>query len=450
MKRILFRVAIPMFCFILAGANAAHALDMREGEWEVVSETSMTMGAMSMPSTATKATYCLTREDPYPEVENEKDCKVVDQKIVGNKVSWRIVCKDAEGDGEITYGGTTYKGTFRFRTTEGVEKPKKGTAKSAPKARPKTGAEEDEGGEPMSMTMKLSGKYLGPCPAGQKSGPTRDTAKQVAKGQQAAAQAKVQAEQARVEGEKRKAEAEKQMAEAKKKAEENAAQGRKAEEFVKNTVVPPDDPGAYVQDGFAITKQCREKLGNDVPETGIYAVRFEKASAVGQFHKMEVERNEVLLDDRQPVPGMLLGGRAAKVKCGKGRITWSSNDGGMSVNGGIVYSGKTIEGAVRSTMSHGSEGKSVEVVKVTGKWLGGRDYTSQPRSSASGEATGSGAAAGAGAGAGAGKSAEKGKDAGKGEGSSPDSASQDTGTGTGTVTDKLKNPVKGIRNLFGF
>ena len=228
MKRILFRLAVPMFCFILTGANAVHALDMTEGEWEIVSETSMTMGGMSMPSIATKATYCLTREEPCPSVEKEKDCKVVDQRISGNKVSWRIVCKDAEGDGEITYGGTTYKGTFRLRTTEGGEAPKKGTAKS----RQKKAAGEDEGGETMTMTMKLSGRYLGPCPAGQKSGPTGETAKQVAKGQQAAAQAKQQQAQMLAEQE---------------------AIAKKTEAFMKRAVVPAEERGACAQKGCSRT-----------------------------------------------------------------------------------------------------------------------------------------------------------------------------------------------------
>jgi hypothetical protein len=427
---------------------------MTEGEWEIVSETSIAMGGMSMPGMTSKETYCLTREDPVP--ATDKDCKTVDHKVVGNKVTWHIVCKDGEGEGEITYAasGRSYAGTFRMKTTAGAEASKKQAEKSAAKAKRQTAAEDGAEGEAATMTMKLSGKYLGPCPAGQKSGPTRETAKRADQAKVMSEQAKVQADQAKVEGEKRKAEAEKQMAEAKKKAEENAAQGRKAEEFIKNTVVPPDDPGAHVQDGFAITKQCREKLGNNVPETGIYAMRFEKASAVGQFRKLDVEQGELLLDDRRPVPEKLTGGRAAKVKCGKGRITWSSSEGGLSVNGGIVFSGKTVEGAVRSTMSHGSEGKSEEAVKVTGKWLGGRDYTSQPRGSASGEASGSGTGAAAGSGTGdgtgSGKSGEKGTSAGKGGGSASDNAAQDAGTGSESLTDKVKNPVKGIRNLFGF
>jgi hypothetical protein len=453
MKGIFSRTAVLVFCVLVAGGSRAHAIEMTEGEWEIVSETSITMGGMSMPGMTSKETYCLTREDPVP--ATEKDCKVVDHKVVGNKVTWHIVCKEGEGEGEITYAGSgrSYAGAFRMKTTEGAEVSKKRTEKSAAKAKQKTAAEGAEG-EAATMTMKLSGKYLGPCPAGQRSGPTRETARRADQAKVMSEQAKAQSEQAKVQMEQARIQAAKMEAEGKKAQEEQAARARKAEEFIKNTVVPPDDPGAHVQDGFAITKQCREKLGNNVPEAGIYAMRFEKASAIGQFRKLDVERDELLLDDRRPVPEKLKGGRAAKVKCGKGKITWSSSEGGLSVNGGIVFSGKTVEGAVRSTMSHGSEGKSEEVVKVTGKWLGGRDYTSQPRGSASGEASGSGTGAAAGSGTGdgtgSGKSGEKGKSAGKGGGSASDNAAQDAGTGSESLTDKVKNPVKGIRNLFGF
>ena len=46
------RRTVVLFAFILlcAGATAHSAgVDMKEGEWEVSTETTMTMGAMSMP-----------------------------------------------------------------------------------------------------------------------------------------------------------------------------------------------------------------------------------------------------------------------------------------------------------------------------------------------------------------------------------------------------------------
>ena len=51
-------------------------------------------------------------------------------------------CKKAEGEGEITYRGSTYKGNFRMKMVED--------------------------GQTMTMDTKLAGKYLGPCPKSKK------------------------------------------------------------------------------------------------------------------------------------------------------------------------------------------------------------------------------------------------------------------------------------------
>jgi len=144
MKNVL-RQTVVLFALILfcaTGSAQSAGVDMKDGEWEISSETSMTMGAMSMPPSASKSTYCLTREDLVPKSEKDKECRIVNQKVVGNTVSWRMECKKAEGEGEITYRGSTYKGNFRMKMV-------------------------DEG-QTMTMNMKLAGKYLGPCPKSKK------------------------------------------------------------------------------------------------------------------------------------------------------------------------------------------------------------------------------------------------------------------------------------------
>jgi hypothetical protein len=95
-----------------------------------------------MPPTASKSKYCLTREDLVPKEEKDKECKIVKQKVTGNKVSWRMECKKAEGEGEISYRGTTYSGFFKMKMVEG--------------------------GQAMTMNTKMEGRYLGPCPKGRK------------------------------------------------------------------------------------------------------------------------------------------------------------------------------------------------------------------------------------------------------------------------------------------
>ena len=141
MKNVMRQTVVLFALILLCAAGIAHSagVDMKEGEWE--SSTEMTMEGMPMPPQASKSTYCLTREDPVPKSEKDKDCKIVNQKVTGNKVSWRMECKKAEGEGEITYRGSTYQGNFRMRMVEG--------------------------GQTMNMNMKLAGKYLGPCPKGR-------------------------------------------------------------------------------------------------------------------------------------------------------------------------------------------------------------------------------------------------------------------------------------------
>lgn len=144
MKNVARHTVVLFALMLLCAAGTAYpaGVDMREGNWEISSETSMTMGAMSMPPMANKSTYCLTREDPVPKSEKDKDCRIVKQKVVGNTVSWRMECKKGEGEGEISYRGTTYNGFFKMKMVED--------------------------GQTMTMNTRLAGKYLGPCPKDRK------------------------------------------------------------------------------------------------------------------------------------------------------------------------------------------------------------------------------------------------------------------------------------------
>jgi len=345
------RHTVVLFAFILlcAGGTAHSAgVDLKDGEWEVTSETSMTMGTMSMPSMTSKVTHCMTRDNPVPASEKQKDCKVVDQKVVGNKVSWRVVCKDSEGEGEITYRGTTYNGTIKMKTVEGGQTTGKRTSRKK--------AAED--GETMTINMKLTGRYLGPCPKGQKSGPTGETAKQMAKGQEMVAQGKKQ--QAEME-----------------------AQRRKAEEFLKKTTVPADEPGACEQEGFEWTEECGQEAGKLNLQDGEYEITIEEANRIGPNSILsEVKKNTVSLGENAPVPRELLTGQqAGKVKRGKNKITWRVSGERMETKGGVTYRGTSFEGVASTETDAGSGGKMFQVKKVTGKRIGdaknpvGRHYS---------------------------------------------------------------------------
>jgi len=120
MKNIARRTVVLFAIILICAGTTAHAagVDMKEGQWETSTETSMMMEGMSMPPMAAKSTYCLTRENPVPKSEKDKDCKMVKLNFVGNTVSWRMECKKAEGEGEITYRGSTYNGSFRMKMVE--------------------------------------------------------------------------------------------------------------------------------------------------------------------------------------------------------------------------------------------------------------------------------------------------------------------------------------------
>ncbi len=380
------RQTVVLFALILfCAAGTAHpaGVDMKEGNWEISSETSMVMEGMSMPPMANKSTYCLTREDPVP--AKDKDCKVVNHKVSGNKVSWRMECKKGEGEGEISYHGTTYNGFMKMKSVED--------------------------GETMTMNMKLAGKYLGPCPKGQKSGATGETAKQMAAGQQAAVQGQKQLAQIQAE---------------------QAAVAKKTEAFIKRSVVPADEPGACGQAGFARTPECQGKAGDLNLKPGEYEITLERGSRVGTtYMPVEEERKTVCLTEDAPVPAALSAGPLAHVKRGKERITWTGAAEGQTTKGGILYRGNSLEGAMTNTMDLGAGQQSFIVTKVTGRRIGdgnciaARDYTAERRRGKKG------------------RDYTAKKDAG-------DAAKKGAGDSAAYTDNILKNPVKGIRNLLGF
>jgi hypothetical protein len=126
----------------------------RDGNWEITMEMQMPNmpnmpQGMSMPPI--KTTQCITKEeaaDPTKGLPSApqraggppSDCKMTDQKIEGNKVSWAMTCTGAtamSGTGEVVYAGDTFTGNMVMNMARG--------------------------GQANTMTMKYSGKRLGDC-----------------------------------------------------------------------------------------------------------------------------------------------------------------------------------------------------------------------------------------------------------------------------------------------
>ena len=129
-------------CVVVALSVSALAQSARrDGRWEVT--TQMEMPGMPMIPAMT-AIQCITKEqaeDPQRSVPQGRgapnNCKVLDYKATGNKVTWSMKCEGPEamsGTGEITYGENTYDGVMKM---------------------------ERQG---QTMMMKYAGKRLGDCP----------------------------------------------------------------------------------------------------------------------------------------------------------------------------------------------------------------------------------------------------------------------------------------------
>jgi hypothetical protein len=123
-------------------SKPAQAIDMKEGLWEINMEMKMEgiPGAPTMPFTTKQ---CLTQKDLVPQSSEKKDnCKVLDQKIIGNKVIWKARCTERgsvmESEGEITYTGAAYSGTQKTKITE-------------------------KSGEVMNSVTKMKGRRVGDC-----------------------------------------------------------------------------------------------------------------------------------------------------------------------------------------------------------------------------------------------------------------------------------------------
>ena len=147
------RLAIVTFCVLFAVSLLAQG-QMKPGRWEVTVQ--MDMPGLPVKMQPTKMTTCVTPEQaqtPGGTLSNpggrgrgsSDDCKVTDQKIDGNKVTWKMACTGAQamtGDGELVFNGDSYTGKMNMNM------PPQG-----------------------QMTMQYTGNRIGDCTAEAK--PTR-------------------------------------------------------------------------------------------------------------------------------------------------------------------------------------------------------------------------------------------------------------------------------------
>ena len=112
-----FGVALSLVSLAIASPAAAQGKD---DLWEVSSKMEMPGMPMSMPAQVNRV--CLSKnrkdEDLIPKQDN---CRVVDSKRVGNRLTYRMECTGAEPAtivGDLTFDGNAYNGQMRMTMTK--------------------------------------------------------------------------------------------------------------------------------------------------------------------------------------------------------------------------------------------------------------------------------------------------------------------------------------------
>lgn len=144
MARKFIFIFVILFMSVCMWASPGSA-QIKEGLWEITTKSEMKGLPMQIPPTITK--QCITKKEPFPmpdKQEKGQECKIKEQKISSDTVTYAMECKDKTGAVVTTSGKSTYKGnTFNGTTDITMKSKEQGT---------------------IHMKNTMSGKYIGPCP----------------------------------------------------------------------------------------------------------------------------------------------------------------------------------------------------------------------------------------------------------------------------------------------
>lgn len=123
---------------VLLSTGALAADSIREGYWEVTSQTEMPGMPMKIPASTIK--HCYTKEDVKDQkkvIAREKNCTLTDYKVAGNKVTWAMKCTGQNAgtfNGETIFSQDSYASVMKMKS------------------------------QGHNMTVKVKGKRVGECP----------------------------------------------------------------------------------------------------------------------------------------------------------------------------------------------------------------------------------------------------------------------------------------------
>lgn len=96
---------------------------MQEGNWELTMKMDMTGMPFAMPPVVVN--HCYTKQDlqdmkkTIPSASGKNECETKDVNVAGDKVTWKIQCKDGTtGSGEMVQKKTSYNGTMTMESAK--------------------------------------------------------------------------------------------------------------------------------------------------------------------------------------------------------------------------------------------------------------------------------------------------------------------------------------------
>lgn len=135
MKRTMSAV-LGVLLLLPTGVFAADSI--REGLWQITTQTEMPGMPMKIPASTIK--HCYTKDDVKDQkrvIARDKNCSVTDYKVTGNKVTWAMTCTGQSAGtftGETIFSSDAYTSTMKMKS------------------------------QGQNMTMKMKGKRIGACP----------------------------------------------------------------------------------------------------------------------------------------------------------------------------------------------------------------------------------------------------------------------------------------------
>jgi uncharacterized protein DUF3617 len=108
---------------VLTSTLVVRAIADDKGElWETTSQMSMEGMPMQLPATTLKVCSVKEWKEPPGAADKQRNCKNLNMKTVGTKVTWDVQCTGPAmtGVGEITRNGTdSYTGSIKFTSAQG-------------------------------------------------------------------------------------------------------------------------------------------------------------------------------------------------------------------------------------------------------------------------------------------------------------------------------------------